>query len=257
MQRKFKRGLVIGAAGLAAAGAGGAALAATSADDGKKTEQAIIDDAAGKLNVEPSKLRDALKGAIQDQLDQAVKDGKLTQSQADALKQRMDQSGRLLPFGRPGGPGGRGGPGFGGGGPGFGHHGFGGGSTLSAAADFLGLKEADLLTQLRSGKSLADVAKDKGKSTDDLKSALKAAAKKDLDQAVNDKQLTQAQADEELTELDSRLDDVIAGTPGDRGERHGGPDHEGFGGGPPGGPPPVAPYGGAYQAPPAPDQTPS
>jgi polyhydroxyalkanoate synthesis regulator phasin len=210
----IKKGVLIGAAGLLAAGVGGVAVAATSGD-GAKTEQAIIDDAAGKLNVSPSALRDALKTAVQDQLDQSVKDGKLTQAQADAIKQRMDASGRILPFGGPGR--------FGPGGPeGRGEHGLLGarGALLSAAAGYLDLKEADLRGQLAAGKSLATIAGDKGKSVDGLKTALRDAVKTDLDAAVKRGDITQAQEDERLKEVDAHLDELVNGTV-QRGRRFG------------------------------------
>src|SRR3954453_2932431 len=113
---RVKPYVLVSAAVLAVAAGGGAALAATSGDDHKKTEQAIIDDAAKRLNVSPEALRSALGAAEDAQLDQAVKDGKLTQAQADAIKQRRQQSGSVLGPGPAGGPGG---PGRGFGGPGI------------------------------------------------------------------------------------------------------------------------------------------
>src|SRR3954454_7918008 len=159
---RIKRYVLVSAAVLAAGAGGGAAIAATSGDDDhKKSEQAIIDDAAQRLNVSPEALRSALGAAEDTQLDQAVKDGKLTQEQADAIKKRRQQAGDVLGgpgVGVPGGPGGRG---FGG--PDLGFK-IGPGGALDAAASALGLKRADLLTKLRDGKSIADVAKDQGKS---------------------------------------------------------------------------------------------
>src|SRR4051795_2669938 len=160
---RIKRYVLVSAAVLAAGAGGGAALAATSGDDDhKKAEQAVIDDAAKRLNVTPEALRSALGAAEDAQLDQAVKDGKLTQAQADAIKKRRQQEGDVL-----------GGPGIGGGHPGFGRGGPGGpgigfklgrGGALDAAATALGVSRADLLAKLRAGKSIADVAKDQGKS---------------------------------------------------------------------------------------------
>ena len=65
------------------------------------------------------------------------------------------------------------------------------------------------------GKSLAQIAKDKGKSTDGLKKALHDAVKKDLDAAVGAGRITQAQADEALQRFDERADDLINRTPGE------------------------------------------
>ena len=204
MQRR--RIAAIAAAGVVAAGGTGVALATTRGDDAKQREQAVLDDAAKRLGVEPSELRDALAKAQDDQLDAAVKAGRLTQEQADAIKQRRAQSGLVLGGGHPG-PGG----------PGFGHR-FRGGPppVLDAAAKALGLSEAQLFERLRSGKSLQDVAKAQGKDYAAVKSAIRAAVKADLDAAVNDKRLTQAQADELLDHLTEHLDEGFFG-------RHGGP----------------------------------
>jgi phage antirepressor YoqD-like protein len=184
------------------AGGTGAAIAAVTKDDGKKAEQAVLADAAKRLNVSPEKLRDALSAAQDAQIDQAVKDGTLTQKQADAIKARRKQSGRVLggPFGGP--------PGFRGHGPGFGPHGGARGVIFPDLAKALGLTRTQLFEQLRDGKSIADIAKAKGKSLDDVRAAVKADAKQRADKAVKDGDLTQAQADEMLAHLDDALDHI-------------------------------------------------
>ena len=185
------------------AGGTGAAIAAVTKDDGKQAEQAVLNDAAKRLNVTPEQLRDALSQAQDAQLDQAVKDGKLTQKQADAIKAKRKQTGRVLGGGplRPG-LGHRGfGPGFG---PGFGHHGP-AGAIFPDIAKALGITREELRTQLRDGKSIADIAKAQGKSLDDVRAALKADAKTAADKAVKDGDLTQKQADELLSHLDEAL----------------------------------------------------
>src|SRR4051794_24549927 len=206
---RIKRYVLVSAAVLAAGAGGGAALAATSGDDDhKKAEQAVIDDAAKRLNVTPEALRSALGAAEDSQLDQAVKDGKLTQAQADAIKKRRADSGTVL-----GGPGVVPGvhPGFGGGPGGPGGLGFklGSGGALDAAASALGLKLDDLVAKLRAGKSIADVAKDQGKNLDDVKKAITDGVTKELDQAVADKKLTSAQRDDILKRLGDHLDDLV------------------------------------------------
>src|SRR6185369_12368677 len=117
-------------------------------------------------------LRNALGAAEDAQLDQAVKDGKLTQAQADAIKKAREQSGTVL--GGPGAGGRPGGPGFGfglRGGPGFGLK-LDKGGALDAAAGALGLKLDDLVSKLRAGQSIADIAKADNKSLDDVKAAM-------------------------------------------------------------------------------------
>jgi hypothetical protein len=213
---KAKRYVLVSAAVLAAGAGGGAAIAASGGDDDRqKTEQSIIADAAKRLSVTPEALRSALGAAQDSQLDQAVKDGKLTQEQADAIKARRKQEGTVLGGPGIGGPhGGRGGPGFGRGlgGPGL-RFKIGPGGALDAAASALGLKREDLISKLRDGKSIADVAKDQGKSLDDVKKAITDGVTKELDQAVTDKKLTSDQRDKILKELGEHLDDLVSRTP--------------------------------------------
>jgi hypothetical protein len=201
---RIKRYVLVSAAVLAAGAGGGAAVAATSGDDDhEKAEQAIIDDAAKRLNVTPDQLRGALGAAEDSQLDAAVKAGKLTQAQADAIKKKRADSGAVL-----------GGPGVVPGGPGV-HPGFGlgfklgPGGALDSAATALGLKRDDLIAKLRAGQSIADLAKAQNKSLDDVKQAITAGVTKELDQAVTDKRLTSAQRDQILAELKDHLDDLV------------------------------------------------
>jgi hypothetical protein len=208
----------------------GGAYAIAQGGDPATERKAFLNDAANRLNVTPDELTKALQGAAADRLDQAVKDGKLTQAQADEMKKRMKADGGLPFIGPPGGPHGPGGFHRGGPPPG-----------IAAAAKYLGLSEAELHTKLESGKSLADVAKAENKSVDGLKDAIKAAITADIKKAVDDKKLTQAQADEFLKGLDARVAEKVnrKGDEGPRGfgHRHGRP---GFGPPPPPGfgPPP-------------------
>ena len=59
------------------------------------------------------------------------------------------------------------------------------GGLLKAAATYLGVTNAQLVTELRAGKSLAQVATAKSKSVDGLKQALLAALKQKVDAAVD------------------------------------------------------------------------
>jgi hypothetical protein len=227
VDRTRKRTVAIGAAVALAVAGGGVAYAAATGTDHR---DALLRDAAGRLNVSPDKLRSALAGAFGDQLDQAVKDGKLTQQQADRIKQRIARYG--VPLGGPGGPG-PGGPGMMGpmGGPNHGPFGVG----LDAAASYLGLSRAALARQLQAGTSLADVARAQGKSVDGLEQALVDEAKSRLDRAVADRQLTSDQRDRILREVQEHVADLVNGrAPGPLG-RH---EWHGARGAGPGGPPP-------------------
>ena len=212
MTIRMKQVLTIGA--LVAILAIGAGVAA--ADSIGNDQDAFLNNVAKRLNVTPAQLKAALKGANDDRIDAAVAAGKITKEQGDAMKARAAQGG--IPF--------FGGGGHHGGGFGFGHH---GPASLDAAAKYLGLTEAELHTQLESGKTLAEIAKAQGKTVDGLKKALTADTKAKLDAAVKDGKLTQAQADELLKRTTDHLDDIVNGkiglTDGDGG-------HHGFGGPP-------------------------
>ena len=213
------KSLVAAAAALAAVSAG-AALAADKLLTPKQESQAIIDDAANRLGVAPSALSGALKSAFKARIDAAVADGRITKAQGDELKARID-SGDVPFFG---GPGFRGGP-FHGPGPG----GFG---ELDVAATFLGVTEATLRDSLMSGKSLAQVAKDKNKSVDGLVGAIVIEQKKELAAAVAAGRLTSAQRDSIEQDLPARVKAMVNGEgprPGFRAFRGGPGSGEGFG----------------------------
>jgi len=213
MSSRFRPRLVAGAvAGLAVAG-GGAAYAAKQLGSPQQENQAVLNDAAKQLGVEPSALSAALKKALENRVDEAVAAGRLTKAQGDELKQRIE-SGDMPLFGGPG-------RGFHEGAP------FGG---LGAAASYLGLTDAQLRAKLESGKSLADVAKAQGKSVDGLVQALVDAAKTKLNAAVAAGRLTQSQADSILAGLKSHITDFVNGTAPHFGLRNG------FRGSPPPGP---------------------
>ena len=213
MDSRIKHKIVAGAAGVALVAGSGIAYASststtsaspsTTSTTGTTTtgpaasRDTYLDALATRLGISRTALDAALKGAGDDQLAQAVKDGKLTQAQADAIKARGGTGPGFGGFGGfghggPGGPG-RGGPGPGFGGPGAGGPGghFGGGlagvfgNELSAAATYLGLSTDALETQLKAGKSLSDIATAQSKDVAGLKAAIVAAATKDLTSAVD------------------------------------------------------------------------
>jgi uncharacterized protein YidB (DUF937 family) len=194
MNARRRRLIIAAAAGALAAGAGGA-IAATQFGSSGIDSQAVIDDAAKQLGVDPSKLGDALRKALADQIDSLAANGRLTKEQADALKARI-QAGSFPLFGAH---------------LGFGHFGRFGFGSLDAAAGYLGMSEPDLRSALASGKTLAQVAQDKGKSVDGLVSALVDSAKQKLDAAVAAGRLTQAQEDSLVADLKQRIADFVNG----------------------------------------------
>ncbi len=128
---------------------------------------------AQKLGTTVEKLQQATTDARKDALAQAVKQGLLTQAQADRMSQRLPGTGMPIS------------------------------NTvtsianarLDAAAKTLGLGTSDLTTALRGGKTLLDLAREKNVDVTKLRTAIADAEKAALDQAVKDGKMTQAQAD--------------------------------------------------------------
>jgi hypothetical protein len=173
-------------------------------------QSALLSDVAKRLNVSPAQLRKAIKDAAKAQVDQAVTNGDLTRTQADALKERIDEGAATV---------------------GIGPARVGDLGILEASAAYLGVTVAQLRQELSDGKSLADVAEEKNKSVEGLESAIVAEATKRLAQAVSDGDLTDAQRDRALTRLKNSVDELVQATPRGFGRGFHGPGFgKGFGG---------------------------
>jgi hypothetical protein len=183
-----------GTAALAAVLGGGAAVAATQLSPAEESDT-IVADAAEQLGVESAELEAALKQALKNRVDAALAAGRITEEQATEMKERID-AGEMPLVGA--GPGGHG----------RGHHGF---VDFAAAADFLGVTEAELQERLRDGDTLAEIATAEGKTAAALVDALVAAAKGDLDEKVDAGRITAAQRSSILEDLEQRMEDVVSG----------------------------------------------
>jgi polyhydroxyalkanoate synthesis regulator phasin len=202
------RWLVTAAAGLAAVLGGGAALAASGPSDSPSD---FIGDVAQRLGISKDKLENAIDDATIARIDDAVADGKLTKEQGEELKKRVRSGDGPVILPGFGGPDFRG-PELGIGPPGIGPHEkgfFGGFDLMEKAADYLGMDPSDLRKALSDGKSLADVAKDKGKSVDGLEQSLRDAIRADADKTADDGKLTKEQADRIVEKLSATVDDLV------------------------------------------------
>jgi hypothetical protein len=188
--------------------ASGAAVGVTSAQSptptpapqGANLDQMFWESLASRLGTTLDQLQQVVKDAAKDTVSRALGENQITQDQADRLNERIDQwqPGQGCPLGMPFGRG------FGGPGHEFGP--FGGPAVLDAAAQALGMTTADLMNELRSGKSLADVAQEKNVDVNAVKQAMIDAAKAQVDQAQQAGRLTQDQA----TQLKQRIDEAAA-----------------------------------------------
>jgi len=195
MKRTHKLALGI-ALVLSVVGVGGA-IAATKLTP-KQESEAVIDDAAKQLGVDPADLSNALKQALKNRVDAAVKDGRLTKQTGDAMKKRIDAGGVPL-FGL--------GPRFDREhGRGFFFHG-----KLEAAATYLGMSEEQLRDALSNGKTLAQVARGHGKSVDGLVDAMLANVQQKLDDAVKAGRLTNAERNDMVAGLKKRITNLVNG----------------------------------------------
>ncbi len=165
---------------------------------------------ASRLGVAVEQLKQALIGAFNDTINQLVKDGILTQARADQIKSafnnRINQGaapGVIAPFGL-----GR----FGN----FGRFGFGRGFLmgrlglgLPSFAKALNMNVADLISELQSGKTIADVAKEKNVDLAQVKTSVLNDLKALLDQAVQNGNLTQTRADAIYNQASSNFDMLV------------------------------------------------
>jgi hypothetical protein len=198
------------AAGLALVGGGGAALATAAGNDGSTAPttapspsseaNAFLESVASHLGISVDKLKAAVKAAAEDRVDAALAAGRITKAQADALEQRIESGN---------GP-------FGLGGLGLGRSHVGPapapGGELGAAAKAIGVDTKTLLDALRSGKSIADVAKAHGVSVDKVEQAMLDAAQTRLDAAVKAGHLTSDQESTILARLKSGIDGLVNGS---------------------------------------------
>ena len=186
---KLNRWIALPLAGAAALAIGIGALAAAPASAGSTGyAQVFVNKLAGILHLSPAQTQDALKQAQLQTVDQMLKDGKITKSQADQMKARINAGNGL---GTIGGLGRR----FGAGGANRTVLRDLASAELNAAATALHTNPSDLQTQLKSGKSLAELEKAANVSDANVRAAIKTAARGVLDKAVKAGTITQAQED--------------------------------------------------------------
>lgn len=221
--------IVIGAMAVAVAGAQSDSPTATpvpstttepGTDDSEKGEYKdfFLDDLAGRLGISVEELRSNIQESQKALVDKALEDGKITETQADALKARIDAGEKVYfrfifgderPHVR-----------------GIIHN------IVAEAAKVLGIDESEVKDGLEAGTSLQDIASANGMSAEDFKASLLAQVKTDLDAKVASGDITQEHADEIYQHFSDNINSIVTKTRGDFGPpfgpRHGGPGGPGF-----------------------------
>lgn len=180
-----------------------------------------IADVANAKGVSLDTVIDALYADLKAHIDAHVAEGKLTQEQADA--KLADAKTRITTMVNTAGP--LRGKGHGGKGGDMGHR----GAPKFATEDLakvLGLSLDDLNTELKAGKTLAQIAESKDVSIDKVKDQLLADFTAKEQAEVAEGKHTQEEVDAKIAEFTTRLDDIVNGVRpmkgmGGRGE-HGG-----------------------------------
>jgi lipoate-protein ligase A len=201
MSRRWKLLLAGAVAAVLAVAIGASGAVAVSRALDSDDSRAVIEDAAAQLGIDPDDLSDALEDALENQLDEAVREGRLSDELAERLKERIE-SGELPFLGGLGFLHDRFGPGIG---PGLGI------ASLDAASSYLGLSEDEVRDRLDDGDTLAEIARDEGKSVDGLVDALVAAANERFDEAVDEGHLDEDRAAELKEGVEERVRDLVNG----------------------------------------------
>lgn len=153
---------------------------------------------AEKLGVSEDDLRTAITETQQELIDEAVAEGRLTPEQAERLRQRIEEGGPLRPPDRlhprhrvrPVGM-----------------------LVLHSAATVLDIEPQELLSELRQGNSLAEVAEAQGMSVEDFKAALLTQVQVKLDDLVAQDKLAQEQADRIFQDIEEYIDRIVNAHP--------------------------------------------
>jgi uncharacterized protein YidB (DUF937 family) len=147
---------------------------------------------ATEHGVDPASVVNAVVTALTQRIDEAAAQGKIDANRAEQAKQKLpDVANRLVNETKQ-------------------RRGY---RILKdaakAAAKEIGVSDSDLKQARKDGKSIAQVAKDHGKSVDDVVNAIVKAATTDIDQAVKDGKLDAKKADEIKQKLPDRVKQLV------------------------------------------------
>lgn len=162
---------------------------------------------AADQGMDTKALKQELESTLNERLDKAVAEGKLTADKEVQIKaQGVDKFDAKINQPWTGQKGKRG---FN---DDMGQHSFNKGMNNQTLQSVLGLDVDQLKEQLKGGKSLEQIAADKGISKDDLTAKFQAAMEANIDQAIKDQKMTADQATQMKAKLPERIDRMITQT---------------------------------------------
>jgi predicted DNA-binding protein YlxM (UPF0122 family) len=182
-----------------------------------------LGEVAEAQGVDTQAIVDAVHAQVTEMLKEAVENGRISQEQADRILERLAECDgeELRCLGLPFGPTGGGRSGFRTGGGWWGSWG-----GMDAAAEVLGMETDDLMAELRDGKTLAEIAEEKGADFEAVQDAMNAQMEQMLQQAEDEGTLSPECAEcarQHLGECEENWPQRTDGSFGMRGGRHGGP----------------------------------
>ncbi|HJV44852.1 MAG TPA: hypothetical protein VJ824_03905 [Bacillota bacterium] len=133
-----------------------------------------------------------------DRIQKDVQAGKITQEQADKRIAQLPKRMQKFVEHKGGSLGGH-----------HGHHKGHPSGSMKVVAEALGLSQDDLKTQLKSGKSIAELAAEQGKDTQQIIDLMVKQATQKIDQAVQEGKLTQEKADQIKAKLPERMKKMV------------------------------------------------
>jgi polyhydroxyalkanoate synthesis regulator phasin len=173
-------------------------------DFGARFREAV----AKALGITVDEYDAAVKQAHEQVLDEAVSEGKLTEEQAERMRERMEQHpgawGRGKGLKAPHGEGLKA--------PRGGFGGRMGGAPLGMVAEQLGMTAEDLMAEIQAGKSIAQVAEEQGVDVGEIVAAYMEQLEERLGQAVENGKITQEQADSMLEKAEERALEMLNNT---------------------------------------------
>jgi hypothetical protein len=178
----------------------GGALVSAQTNDNVTTNpsSSFLDRVAQIAGIDPQKLKDSFKQVSKENVDQKLRDGKLTQEQAENIKRKID-AGDVTALNFDGYKHGRNGMGVR-----MKPH-------LEEYAVFLGITREELVSQLKDGKSLLEIANENNKTEEDVKKYLSDKFDQNIEKAINEGKITEEQGNKMKENKEDMIDRAISG----------------------------------------------